>query len=84
MPTTNQAIDTNWAQVALDTDTNLLVTWKDPAQVECAATAANAAPAVNGHLFTREDAISRSLIGPGFVWVRALPPTPKLAIVVSK
>lgn len=73
MPTTNVTITNTYTQIAADTDTSLLVTFDSDAMVEFATTTTAAAPTVRGHRLSKQDGISRAIIGPGYVWARTVP-----------
>lgn len=72
MPTTNVYAGFSWVKVAENTEDKLLITWDDPATIEVATTTANSAPTVKGHKLSRENAITRAVLGSGYVWVRAV------------
>lgn len=85
MATSNITITSAWTQLALDTNTELLATWDTAATVEVATTAASVAPTVTGHRLGREQALSRGVLGSGFVWARLVGGVPaSLSVVVSK
>lgn len=70
MPTANVNITQSWTKLADDTDLTVLVTSRSIYAVEVATTAADSAPSVSGHLLHDGDAITRDLIGSGFLWAR--------------
>lgn len=70
MPTINTHVTTSWTKLADASDNDLLVTWSIPATLEVASTTANAAPIVEGHRLTNMDAITRSVLGAGYVWAK--------------
>lgn len=72
MPTANVPLNKTWTQLAADTDENLLVTFHGDATLEFATTASDDPPVVDGHRLTKDDAITRSVIGPGYVWARTV------------
>lgn len=86
MTTVNTAVTTTWTKLAEDTDTEFLITWDSPVDAEFATTAADSAPTVRGHRLSREMALSRSVLGDGFVWARLVPGAvpASVAMVVSK
>lgn len=86
MATTNVQATTTWLKIAENTVPEFLVTWDIPVTLEFATTDTNVAPIVQGHRLTRESAITRSVIGPGYVWVRvtATNPTKNALLVLSK
>lgn len=86
MTTVNTAITTAWTKIADASDTELLVSWQDPVVVEVATTAADAAPTVFGHRLSREDALTRGVLGSGFVWAKLIPGSipAGITLVVSK
>ena len=83
MPTSNLVVTAAWTQVAADTKTELLITWKAPVIVEFATTATNVAPTVFGHELSRDDGVTRSVIGKGFVWARVVPSGSVLLVVTN-
>jgi hypothetical protein len=72
MTTINTSISRAWVKIAESSDEGLLVTWAEPETVEFATTAADAAPTVIGHALTSKDAITRAVLGAGYVWARAV------------
>ena len=86
MPTVNIAITNAWTKIAADTNTDLLVTFDHPVTIAVATTAADTPPTVLGHRLTRESALTRGVLGSGFVWARtvggAIPAS--IDLVVSK
>lgn len=86
MTTVNTAVTSAWTKLADDTDTSFLVTWDEQVSAEFAVTATDTAPTVRGHRLTREMALTRPVLGDGFVWARlvagSIPAT--VAMVVSK
>lgn len=86
MATTNIEVTSSWVKLADVTDTELLVTWSTPVTIEVATTSANTAPTVNGHRLSNSDAITRGVIGSGYVWAKlvsgAFPPA--APVVVTK
>lgn len=86
MATSNPVVTAAWTKLAESSDVDLLVTWETPVVLEVATTSANSAPAVIGHRVTNEDAITRSVIGPGYVWARTVAGSrpSSVQVVVSK
>lgn len=86
MTTFNIAVASAWVKIADTTNTDLLVTFDTPVMVEFATTAADTTPTVLGHRLSRESAITRGVMGTGYVWARAVagsrPAT--IDLVVSK
>lgn len=86
MSTVNTLISSTWTKVAADSDDAFLITWDNPVEVEFAVTAVDAAPTVHGHRLNRQDALTRLVLGNGFVWARtvsgSMPAT--VGLVVSK
>lgn len=86
MATSNIQLSSSWTKVAESTNDELLITWGDKVNIEFATTSADAAPTVRGHVITFDQAITRSVIGSGFVWAKtvsgAYPST--ITLVVSK
>lgn len=72
MPTSNINITTSWTKVADDTNQELLVSWNEPVSMEVALTSANGAPTVSGHTIAPGSAITRPILGAGFVWMRQI------------
>lgn len=70
MATVNINVTPEWAKVANDADTQVLITWGTAASVEIATTSGDRAPEVHGHILSPGDAVTRSVIGPGFIWMR--------------
>ena len=88
MATSNITVTHAWTQVALNTDDAFLLTCAGPALLEVAATAADAAPiGIVGHRLpsaSSGDAITRDILGAGYVWVRCMPPAESANVVVTK
>ncbi len=86
MSTTNVVVTRNWLKVADIADSELLITWFTPIDLEVATTADANPPTVIGHQLNREEAISRGVIGQGNVWVRLVGSAPydQVTLVVSK
>ena len=72
MPTSNITVTGTWTQLATDVNTDLLVTYNENCVVEIAATAANGIPTVTGHRLSNDSAMTRAVIGSGFVWARTV------------
>ena len=70
MATLNISISDQWTKLADSANLELLVTWNDPISIEVATTTADTAPIVNGHRLFPNDAITRTVIGSGYVWAR--------------
>jgi hypothetical protein len=74
MATTNVTVTSTWTKLANTEDDHVFVTAAGPAVLEVATTAADAAPSgIVGHrlpVASIGDAISRDLLGPGYVWCR--------------
>ena len=73
MPTTNVQVTKTWSKIAEASTAELLATWDDRVDLEFATTAADSAPTVRGHRLSRECAITRIVLGAGYVWVRVVP-----------
>ena len=86
MPTSNITITGSWTQLATDTNTDLLATFDENIAVEVASTATNTAPTVTGHRLSNQSAITRAVIGSGYVWARtAAGSVPsQISVIVSK
>lgn len=86
MATYNIAISRTWTKLAASTDSELLVTFDLPVSIEVASTLTDVVPTVIGHTLSRESAITRAVLGAGFVWARtcvgAIPAA--VTLVVSK
>jgi hypothetical protein len=88
MPTTNITVNkTTWTKVADSSNSELLMSWDYPTPMEVAVTATNAVPTVIGHKIASESAITRALLGSGFVWMKQAPNNgnpAELTVVVTK
>jgi hypothetical protein len=86
MPTINTSITTTWTQIAAATDADLLATWNANVAIDIASTASNNAPTVQGHRLTKDDQITRSVMGPGYIWAKVCPGSvpATVVMVVSK
>lgn len=86
MPTINTPITAAWTKVVDITDSDFLITWNTPVAVEVASTSADVAPVVQGHMLPNDSAITRNVLGAGYVWVKTIPGQYPSAIqlVVSK
>lgn len=86
MTTFNTSISNTWTKVAASTDTELLITYTSTAAIEIATTATDVVPTVIGHVLNREAAITRSVLGSGFVWAKtAVGSVPSvITLVVTK
>jgi hypothetical protein len=73
MATTNESLTKTWAKLADDADDPVLVTCRGPAFLEVALTATDTAPTVRGHHVAPGQAITRSAVGDGFLWMRCDP-----------
>ena len=69
MATSNVDLTNDWSQVALNTDDHVLIS-DSPSAFEVAVTAADAAPTVRGHRIEPHEAITRGLLGEGYIWAR--------------
>jgi hypothetical protein len=70
MPTVNLNVTESWTKIADATHLTVLVTSRSIYTIEVAVTAADSAPEVLGHLLHDGDAITRDIVGPGFLWAR--------------
>ena len=70
MTTKNVSVNQTWTKIAASTDGEIFVSWDIPVILEVATTAADTAPTVNGHLFTKQEPVTRAKVGSGFVWAR--------------
>lgn len=72
MPTTNKTLRDQWQLVANSSDTKLLITWGRGATVEIATTGDNTAPdpSLVGHVLSSGDAVTRNVLGDGYVWMK--------------
>lgn len=84
MATSNIAITTTWTQLAATADDPVMVTWQNGAFVEFAATAADTAPTVTGHLLKPGDVLTRTAFGAGYIWARCKGGFDKATMVVNK
>ena len=73
MATSNIAITKTWTKVANAADDPVLITFRISGTLEVATTSTDVAPAVTGHLVKPGDAVTRLVIGSGFVWARCSP-----------
>lgn len=79
MPTKNVVANSSWVKIAEASEAGVFVSWGYPVALEVAVTATDAAPAgtITGHIFNREDSVTRATVGAGFMWVRTVSgPTP--------
>ena len=74
MPTKNVVANSSWVKVAEASEAGVFVSWEYPVALEVAVTATDAAPAgtITGHIFNREDQVTRATVGAGFMWVRTV------------
>jgi len=73
MATTSVAVTTSWTKVADDTDDPVLIQCPVRAHWEVAAVATEVTPDVSGHrLIGPNQAVTRDLIGAGFIYCRLL------------
>jgi hypothetical protein len=72
MATTNATITKAWTQVAATADDLVLITRSDDVgSVEFALTAADSAPTgIVGHKLMPDEAITREVVGEGYIWMR--------------
>lgn len=86
MTTLNTSISRTWTKVAETADLDMLLTYDYPVSIEVATTTTDTAPTVVGHTLNRESAITRSVIGTGYVWARtavgSIPAT--ITLIISK
>lgn len=73
MATTNISINHAWTQLATAAEEAVLISTKFPHPVQYATTAADVAPDLEGHTLANKDALSRSVIGSGYIWARVAP-----------
>lgn len=84
MATTNQTITKEWAKVADDDDDSVLVTCRTPSTVEFAMTTTDDEPELlRGHLLQPDEAITRLVVGAGYIWMRIEPSSPFTAVRVE-
>jgi hypothetical protein len=86
MATSNINITNAWTKIADASNAELLVTWNAPVWIEVATTVADSAPVVSGHRLAPESAITRTIIGAGYVWAKVVASANSAAmdLVVSK
>ena len=74
MPTKNVVVNSSWTKVAEASEDGVFVSWEYPVALEVAVTATDAAPAgtITGHIFNREDQVTRATVGAGFMWIRTV------------
>ena len=70
MTTKNVSVNQTWTKIAASTDEEIFVSWDIPIILEVATTSADTAPTVNGHLFPKQETVTRAKVGSGFVWAR--------------
>ena len=70
MTTKNVSVNQTWTKIAASTDEEIFVSWDIPIVLEVATTSADTAPTVNGHLFPKQETVTRAKVGSGFVWAR--------------
>lgn len=70
MTTSNKLISEDWVKIADYADLKVLITWGRGATVEIATTNNDVLPEVSGHVLHPGDAITRALLGDGFIWMR--------------
>lgn len=83
MTTSNTSLTSNWNKVANASDVSLLVSWVDTSPIEFAVTDADEAPTTIGHVLHREQGLTRTMIGAGYVWARAQPNSLGAACVIT-
>lgn len=71
MATQNLNITLEWVQIASPSDSSVLISWEGPSAVEFACTDTAVTPTVYGHLLRPGEAITRSVIGNGYIWARS-------------
>lgn len=72
MPTTNVTVGRTWVKLA-DASQAFLISANFDAVLEIATTSADSAPTVDGHKLrvgVGENALTRDVIGAGYVWAR--------------
>lgn len=86
MATTNILVSASWTKLANSGDADALVTWNHPVAIEVATTTADAPPTVWGHVLRHPDAITRGVLGPGYIWAKLSAGTvpASILVVVSK
>lgn len=70
MATSNIAVTAAWTKLADATSADFLATWDVPVTMEVATTAADSAPTVIGHKIPPGYAVTRTAIGPGYIWAK--------------
>jgi hypothetical protein len=81
MATTNVTLTTAWTQVAADSDDPVLLQAIGGGPWQVAAMATEAAPSVSGHLIEGpQTAITRAVLGSGFIYAKALEGSLKLVV----
>lgn len=83
MATSNVSIAKTWVQLAANTDEAVLISTKYPYAVEYAATAAAAAPTVEGHALSNKEAITRSVLGAGYIWAKVATESPMVSATIT-
>jgi len=72
MPTSNITITPTWTKVADTAVLDFLATFTTPVALEFATTTADTAPTVQGHQITNASAVTRSVLGVGYVWAKTI------------
>ncbi len=70
MPTSNISVTSTWTKIADEADEGFLLTWDSPVTVEVASTSADAQPIIRGHKLRMNEAITREILGAGYVWAK--------------
>ena len=84
MTTYNTTISSAWTKLADSSNMELLITWDAAIDIEVAVTATNVAPTVLGHSLNRANAITRAVLGTGYVWARSKGAVAGVTLIVTK
>jgi hypothetical protein len=84
MTTFNTTITSAWTKLADSSNSELLVTWNHPVDIEVAVTTTDVAPTVVGHSLNWSNAITRAVLGTGYVWARCKASVAGVTLIVTK
>lgn len=86
MPTTNVSVTTSWTKIA-EAGEAFLLSANVRSVIQVATTTADAAPVIEGHQLSvggSQDALTRDVIGAGYVWARTVGNWPGATLVLTK
>jgi len=70
MTTINKSVGTSWTKIADTSYLNFMISWESNAVLEFATTSGDFVPTVTGHRLSKTDAVSRGVLGNGYVWAK--------------